>query len=62
METAEKPAAVDPEPMTNGITETEKVDEVKHEVKEDKDELTEEQKAVEKAKPISSTPVPGTPW
>ena len=25
-------------------------------------ELTEEQKAAEKAKPVSSTPVPGTPW
>ena len=27
-----------------------------------KEELTEEQKAAEKAKPVSSTPVPGTPW
>ena len=26
------------------------------------EELTEEQKAVERAKPVSSTPVPGTPW
>ena len=26
------------------------------------EEMTEEQKAAERAKPISSTPVPGTPW
>ena len=25
-------------------------------------ELTEEQKAAEKARPVSSTQVPGTPW
>jgi len=24
--------------------------------------MSEEQKAAEKAKPVSSTPVPGTPW
>jgi len=24
--------------------------------------MTEEQKAAERAKPVSSTPVPGTPW
>ena len=26
------------------------------------EEMTEEQKAAERAKPVSSTPVPGTPW
>lgn len=32
-------------------------------VEEEEDvEMTEEQKAAEKAKPVSSTPVPGTPW
>lgn len=42
---------------------TEKEDEVKvQEKKEEVEEMTEEQKAAEKAKPVSSTPVPGTPW
>ncbi len=61
MDTTEKPAP-SAEPITNGTAEPEKVEEVKHEEKEEKDELTDEQKAAEKAKPISSTPVPGTPW
>ena len=29
---------------------------------EEDDSMTEEQKAAERAKPVSSTPVPGTPW
>ena len=29
---------------------------------EEQDHMTEEQKAAERAKPVSSTPVPGTPW
>ena len=61
MDTREKPSAV-AEPITNGTSEGEKVEEIKHEEKEEKAELTEEQKAAEKTKPISSTPVPGTPW
>ena len=29
---------------------------------EEHEDMTEEQKAAEKSKPVSSTPVPGTPW
>ena len=61
MDTSEKPVPMT-EPITNGTSEPEKVEEIKHEEKEEKEDLTEEQKAAEKAKPISSTPVPGTPW
>lgn len=32
------------------------------EKEEKQEEMTEEQKAAERAKPVSSTPVPGTPW
>jgi len=34
-----------------------------HYAKELKDEeMTEEQKAAKKAKPVATTPIPGTPW
>uniref|UniRef100_A0A672QFH7 Transcription elongation regulator 1 n=1 Tax=Sinocyclocheilus grahami TaxID=75366 RepID=A0A672QFH7_SINGR len=32
------------------------------ELKETEEEMTEEQKAVKKAKPVATTPIPGTPW
>jgi hypothetical protein len=55
-------------PASNGMSESQdEVEEavpVSEEVRKEpeKVELTEEQKAQEKAKPVSSTPVPGTPW
>ncbi|ELT91022.1 hypothetical protein CAPTEDRAFT_223762 [Capitella teleta] len=53
-------------PASNGVSAVEKPEEetVMEEVHKEpeKVEMTEEQKAQEKAKPVSSTPVPGTPW
>jgi len=57
------PSMADSMPDTPMDTSEPKLD-IKHDepMKEEKMELTEEQKAAERAKPVSSTPVPGTPW
>lgn len=38
----------------------EPIKEIKEEPKEE--EMTEEEKAAQKAKPVATTPIPGTPW
>ncbi|XP_075457143.1 transcription elongation regulator 1 isoform X1 [Ascaphus truei] len=58
-----KPAPVveEPQPMvTEEVPKEEPPKEIKEEPKEE--EMTEEEKAAQKARPVATTPIPGTPW
>uniref|UniRef100_A0A8C5M177 Transcription elongation regulator 1 n=1 Tax=Leptobrachium leishanense TaxID=445787 RepID=A0A8C5M177_9ANUR len=57
-----EPVAEDPQPMETGeeSPKGEPPKEIKEEPKEE--EMTEEEKAAQKARPVATTPIPGTPW
>ncbi|KAG8439250.1 hypothetical protein GDO86_005466 [Hymenochirus boettgeri] len=57
-----EPLKEEPQPMENEeeIPKEEPPKEIKEEPKEE--EMTEEEKAAQKARPVATTPIPGTPW
>ncbi|KAM6471076.1 transcription elongation regulator 1 isoform 5-T6 [Liasis olivaceus] len=58
-----KEPAEDPLPMETEEEEP-KIEPIKELIKEEpkEEEMTEEEKAAQKAKPVATTPIPGTPW
>ncbi|XP_040262140.1 transcription elongation regulator 1 isoform X3 [Bufo bufo] len=57
-----EPAVEEPQPMEaeEEVPKEEPPKEIKEEPKEE--EMTEEEKAAQKARPVATTPIPGTPW
>ncbi|XP_053573125.1 transcription elongation regulator 1 isoform X2 [Bombina bombina] len=57
-----EPVVEDPQPMDTEeeVPKEEPPKEIKEEPKEE--EMTEEEKAAQKARPVATTPIPGTPW